>query len=314
MFHIRYINIIISVVLLALTYQYKPIIGIFANPYPDQDYIHNNQTVIHGPYVRWLESFGAEVLAIHQWYTHEQIDDILSKVNGVLFMGGGRDFNFTALWEQQALYIMKASLAKGFPLWGTCLGFQLILQSLSEVEGLLKGVYNHMGHLDNLTLTSNARGSRMYSYFNEDDFYALENRNATIYFHQFGVNNVDWNTSKTLTTLFDVTSFAFDLDDRIFVNSYEGKNDSVNIFATQYHPEKNPYVRYDGFEVEHTVDVLRTSHKLGLRFIEQARQNTNRMKYNERKNYDFINTYAKGSEDSYDPEGNAYYFSKKDNK
>ena len=74
---------------------------------------------------------------------------------------------------------------------------------------------------------------------------------------------------------------------------------------------KNPYIRYDGYEVEHTVDTLRVSHKLGISFIEQTRKNTNRTAYNERKNYDFLNTYGKGNEDSYDPENNCYYFSKK---
>ena len=297
--------------LINLTQQHKPIIGIYGNPEPEEDFVINTQTTIYGSYVRWLESFGAEALAIHQWYTHEQIDDILSKINGVLFMGGGREFNVTALWEQNALYIMKSSIKQGFPIWGTCMGFQLISVLLSDDETILKEEYSHMGYLDNLTLTTYASGSRMYNLFNEDDFDSLLNRNGTIYFHTWGVSESDWNNNANLPHLFDITSFGHDIKGKQFVNSFEGKNNTINIFATQYHPEKNPYIRYDGYEVEHTVDTLRVSHKLGLSFIEQTRRNTNRMAYNERKNYDFLNTYGKGNEDSYDPENNCYYFSKK---
>ena len=66
----------------------RPIIGIYGNPYPIEDYEKNNADVIVGAYVRWLESFGAEVVAIHQWYTTEELDTLLSKINGVLFQGG----------------------------------------------------------------------------------------------------------------------------------------------------------------------------------------------------------------------------------
>mgnify|MGYP007104071497 CR=1 FL=1 len=45
--------------------EYKPVIGIYGNSYPE-----NNDTFINGtyyplPYVYWLKSAGAEVMAIH---------------------------------------------------------------------------------------------------------------------------------------------------------------------------------------------------------------------------------------------------------
>ena len=312
-----HIHSLFSLLVLLITFiiptsQYKPIIGIFANPYPDTDYTINNGTVVFGSYVRWLESAGAEVLAIHQWYTHEQIDDVLSKINGVLFMGGGRDFNTSALWEQNALYIMKSALEKGFPIWGTCLGFQLIGVLLSEDESILKLGYDHMGYLDNLTFTSSTLESKMFSFLNANEFDYLLNRNAAIFFHTWGIGEDDWNNNEKLTQLFTITSLGNDANKKIFVSSFEGKNN--NIFATQFHPEANPYVRYDGYEVEHTVDCLRISHKLGFSFVKHAKKVLNRMEYYERKRFDFINTYAKGSEDRYETENDAYFFFKKEQK
>lgn len=298
-------------ILMKQTFQYKPIIGIYANIYPESDYSTNNASVIFGSYVRWLESLGAESLAIHPWYTHEYLDSLLSKINGVLFMGGGRDFNSSSLWEQTALYILKSSLSKPIPIWGTCLGFQLITFLLSEDNSIIKHQYNHMGYLDNITFTPYTLNSKMYSFLNKDDFESLLSRNATAYFHTWGVSEEDWNENEKLKNLFDVTGYGTDVNGKKFVSSFEGKENLI--FGTQFHPEANPFVRYDGYEVEHSVDCLRISHKVGMAFVKYARMILNRMDYYERKEYDFINTYGKGNEDKYDKEDNAYFYFKKDN-
>ena len=71
----------------------KPIVAIYGNSNPengDEEFL--NGTYYPISYVYWLESFGAEVMAIHYWYSYEEIDEILQKINGILFLGGGRLF------------------------------------------------------------------------------------------------------------------------------------------------------------------------------------------------------------------------------
>ena len=87
--------------------EYKPVIGIYGNSYPQNDFEYANQTFIAGSNVRFLESYGAETMAIHQWYSDQELEEILSKINGVLFIGGGRDFNLSSNWEKNAIYIIK---------------------------------------------------------------------------------------------------------------------------------------------------------------------------------------------------------------
>ena len=110
----------------------KPVIGIYGNPEPE-----NNDTFINGTYyplsyIYWLESAGAEVMAIHYWYSLETIDIILNKINGVLFLGGGRDIHKDGVWEKKAKYIIDQSLIIQFPIWATCQGFQLIGLLMSD--------------------------------------------------------------------------------------------------------------------------------------------------------------------------------------
>ena len=40
---------------------------------------------IENNYVRWLQASGADLVVVHPWTSYDEIDYLLSKVNGVLF-------------------------------------------------------------------------------------------------------------------------------------------------------------------------------------------------------------------------------------
>ena len=46
-----------------------------------------SETRVENNYVRWLQASGADLVVVHPWSTHEEIDILLQKVNGVLFQG-----------------------------------------------------------------------------------------------------------------------------------------------------------------------------------------------------------------------------------
>ena len=71
---------------------------------------------------------GAQVVPIFAYSSTTYLDEILSKVNGVLFTGGGITFNISTHWTASADRILKYAIAQNkkgntFPVWGTCLGF-----------------------------------------------------------------------------------------------------------------------------------------------------------------------------------------------
>ena len=115
----------------------KPVIGIYGNSYPENNDKFINCTYYPISYVYWLESAGAEVMAIHYWYPLDIIDEILDKVNGILFLGGGRKI-INGVWEMKAKYIMEKSLINQLPVWGTCQGFQLMGILISNNFTLLR--------------------------------------------------------------------------------------------------------------------------------------------------------------------------------
>ena len=77
---------------------------------------------------------GAQVVPIFAFNDTKYLDDMLSKVNGVLFTGGGFEIDINDLrlkWTANADHILKYAIESNkrgnpFPIWGTCLGLELL--------------------------------------------------------------------------------------------------------------------------------------------------------------------------------------------
>ena len=296
-----YLNFILFLSLFKIFYprvdskRVKPVIGIYGNSYPEND----DEQFINGTYyplsyVYWLESVGVEVMAIHYWYSFDIIDEILNKVNGILFLGGGRKMHKNGTWEIKAKYIMDFSLENQLPIWGTCQGFQLLAILLSDNYTFLRNVFDDNNILHGQEITDYTKSSKMYHLFTEKDFNILQYGNSTIYNHREGFFLEDFYREKRLNELFIVTGISEDKNGLKFINSFEGKNDSIKIFATQFHPEKNPYKR-NNYILEQNIDSLKVSQLLVMSFYEEVKKNKNKFdsssnKEGDRAQFDFFDT------------------------
>jgi gamma-glutamyl hydrolase len=97
-----------------------PVVGVFS-------WTHNaNSEHLEASYVKWVESAGGRVVPISStMWTEAQYDEVFSQINGLLLPGGGAEPS-----EGMKYLFAKAVKANKegdyFPVWGTCLGFQLI--------------------------------------------------------------------------------------------------------------------------------------------------------------------------------------------
>ena len=74
-------------------YTQQPVIGIMTQPLEDDDkYQPANWTRITTRFVKYVESAGAIAVPIYYNHTREGIKNLMHKINGVLFTGGGQDF------------------------------------------------------------------------------------------------------------------------------------------------------------------------------------------------------------------------------
>ena len=142
-----------------------PVIGIYTQsdqsdePVGDIPLVKNlkvsNHTYIPASYVKYIQMSGAQVVPIFAYSSQAYFDDLLPKLNGVLFpgrkykyLGGDVDINIKNKWTQTADYILKYGMSENkkgnvFPIWGTCLGMQLLayltsgydLKAIAPVSG-----------------------------------------------------------------------------------------------------------------------------------------------------------------------------------
>ena len=118
-------------------------------------------------YVRWIEASGARVVAIPWDVTPEQLQWYASRVNAVLFPGGGLEDGATMsayflnvmLWHDTSIAMSKRG--ESLVLWGTCQGFQVLCaaaaRNLSVIEeNVVHGLYPSMLPL-NLTSSKSRR-------------------------------------------------------------------------------------------------------------------------------------------------------------
>ncbi|XP_011409161.2 PREDICTED: gamma-glutamyl hydrolase A-like [Amphimedon queenslandica] len=113
----------------SLSLNLRPIIGIVSETTTE------GHSYIAASYVKYIESAGARVVPIINNITQDELKDLFGSINGVLFPGGGSSLVESAYLEVAKTIFELAKQANDegdyFPLWGTCLGFQLlcVLQS-----------------------------------------------------------------------------------------------------------------------------------------------------------------------------------------
>ena len=307
-------NLFILTILFDLILLKKPVIGMYGLVEPISDYYKYTKEAIDGGFVRWMEASGAEVVVIHIWYNHEQIISLLNQINGVLFSAGPRrPLKFDEPWESTGKFIFDYAKNNSIPIWGTCLGMQMLTVYMSDENTNFLEEYNSIG-LKNVPLTDLAKESKMLSLFKEKDFHNFNNSQTSYHIHKHGISPGVFFSYKNLIENFDIIGYGYDNDGKKFVNVIESKKGKKHkIFGTQFHPEKNPFERGNWFKEKNPMDALRRSQLLVMKFVEEARNNGNKFINNEERNkYTFINTYEKLKIGTYNKTRNYYYFEKKD--
>jgi gamma-glutamyl hydrolase len=258
-----------------------PIIGILSEPIINQK---NNETefMIAASYVKWLEMSGARSVAIPFDANVEQINMIFSSIDGLLFPGGAGK-----ILPDSARYLWK--LAKGtigFPIWGTCLGFEYLIMLASEDDFILEGGFDAENISLPLTLYNRSKNNKPSELYRKMNMTTIQSHNVSMNNHLFGITPSKFASNINLMSIFRITSTSQDRNGRWFVSTIEPQNSSrFPYFGVQYHPEKNTfeYATYPGTDIPfedipHETEALELSRHLGLFFVQQVRIQQSQMK------------------------------------
>lgn len=265
-------------------FTHRPVVGVLTLPITVGSQRKLGKSSFATSYQRWIEGGGARVVPIFYDSTPEELDFILSRINGVFWTGGLVDFNPTADDPEGAKYLATTARiyervlrendnGNYFPLWGTCLGFERMFQLFAnDVNGTLIRTVDAENFAINLGFTADGWLSRMFGGMSYELFKEVASPIGDLAFnnHGLGVHPDDFRASPA-GKMFHVLSVDEDRNGTLFVSTVEGRH--FPFFGTQWHPEKAPWEWNPKHEISHNEWALTFSNYLGRYFVNECKYN-----------------------------------------
>ena len=285
--------------LLASAQTPSPVIGILSQPVPIQ--FSNNgrqQYIIAASYVKWVEAGGARSIPIPYDASPALVKDLFGQIDALLLPGGASDV------PESVFYLLTLALKEGrFPVWGTCLGFEYLVQVMSSNSSsqILGDDYD----AENISLPLyQVQPAELY----QDDHILdiVQNYNVTMNNHHKGLHPQRFRDDPQLTHYWTITSMNVDRQGKPFVSTIEPKDpDTFPWYGIQYHPEKNvfEYGTYPGTNIpyeaiDHSEQAVEFSLYLARFFVglvsSSSGNNNNkneRHSYTKPEKYPLVDTY-----------------------
>ncbi|XP_066449478.1 gamma-glutamyl hydrolase-like [Eleutherodactylus coqui] len=253
----------------------RPIIGIITQEVSDEVFLQYGKTYIADSYVKFLESAGSRVVPIRLNLSEDEYIHLFHSINGVLLPGGAVDV-FNSSFSRTAdifyqLAIKASSSGNYFPIWGTCMGFQILTALTSGKDLLCKTSANNISLP--LILTDDVSSSKMFHHAPLELLHAVARENITANFHHFGITPKTFHANEKLSTFYRILSTNHDRDGVEFISTLEARD--YPIYAVQWHPEVNRFQWRSDLAYPHSVNAIWISQYIANFFVNEARKNPN---------------------------------------
>ncbi|KYN33393.1 Gamma-glutamyl hydrolase B, partial [Trachymyrmex septentrionalis] len=297
----------------------------------NKTYPNQYHSYIAASYVKFVEGAGARAVPIWIGGNTLYYEDILSKVNGVLWPGGSTyffnkegyadagakiysDFNhsdicifFFCLFIDRIVKRINEE-GKYFPIFGICLGFELLTYvATNRVEHRTRCSSNNQ-RLP-LEFTRDYTESKLFKNAPLNVLRILSEQNVTANYHHFCITKEILRHDK-LTKKFHVLSLNHDENGLEFISILEHKQ--FPFYGLQFHPEKNLYEWVIGKRIPHSINATIASQYFANFFVNEARKNFNEFPKQEEQRsliYNYPVTYTALQSSSFQQ---CYMFKKSD--
>ncbi|KAL7050913.1 hypothetical protein ACKWTF_004267 [Chironomus riparius] len=254
----------------------EPIIGVLSQEmtsYLRSKYADQYHSYIAASYVKFIEGGGARVVPVWIGKDRKYYEDLMSKLNGILFPGGAVSFTNRNGYAQAGNHIYKIATKMNnngdyFPLWGTCLGFELITYLSANRTEIRADCSSHSQALP-LEFKSSFKKSRMFKDAPDRVIKVLKDEAVTSNFHTFCLTEKNM-TDYHLDSIWRVLSVNNDWNGLTFVSTIE--HSQYPFYAVQFHPEKNIYEWVRNKNISHTSNAIIASQYFAEFFVNEARK------------------------------------------
>jgi gamma-glutamyl hydrolase len=216
-------------------------IGVLSSPSPYNN-MHQAESYMNRDYLTWVEMSGAKAILVP--YNTDKLRTYLDRLHGMVLCGGGIRNIRTHSSEQYKSYVNTVrkiydyAVARSLPLWGTCLGFELLalmgdpppIETFLSEENLQPVEKNGLS-----TLRFTDEDSRIKSEFSEAMLKKMAKKAFCSHVHKYGFR-LEAEHLKTMKKYLNVVSVDKTHDGTPFVNIFEYK--AYPFYGVQWHPEK----------------------------------------------------------------------------
>lgn len=250
-----------------------PIVGILSQEFvTTRPEWKKYKSLISASYVKFLESSGARVVPLWINKTRSYYENIMRQINGVLFPGGSADFKTKNGYADAGsmIYEIAQTLNKQgdyFPLWGTCLGFELLAYLGANRTNPLTDCKLSDINLK-LQFLQDYKVSKLYRSASKEVIKILTTEPVTPNFHRYCL------------TQENVTHFMGDINWRLitlnkainltFVSSMESRN--FPAYGVQFHPEKVLFEWISKVNIAHSFNAVKAAQYFSNFFVNEARK------------------------------------------
>ncbi|XP_047449100.1 gamma-glutamyl hydrolase [Mugil cephalus] len=254
----------------------RPVIGVLTQLVSDDILKPFGRTFIPSSYVKYLESGGSRVMPIRLTLTTAEYENIFKKINGLMFIGGAADLETSDFARVAKIFYRLALTANDagdfFPIWGTCMGMQL-LTVLVAGENLLTRTTAENVALP-LNLTAETKSSLMFRGFPDELLKAVTQEPLTGNFHTYGVTVKTFHENEKLRSFFSLLSTNVAESGAHFISTIEGKR--YPFYGVQWHPEVNRFQWNSQLNFPHSAHAVQLSSLLAEFFVNEGRRSLHR--------------------------------------
>jgi len=217
-------------------------------------------------YQNWVEQFGASTIILPE---SGDVETVFRSMDAMLLPGGGTVPSpaFVNQLIQRAIHAHHEG--EYFPVWGTCLGFQFIVETIAGNSSLQLNAFDSEDQAGNLVFTDQSPG-RLFGSANESLRQWFAEDNVIYENHHDGITPTHFAQYPELASMFDILSTGVDKKNVTYVSTMEAK--SMPIYGIQFHPEKVRYASHDGTNVPSTPKAVAASDYLASFFVSEARK------------------------------------------
>ncbi|KAH7280475.1 hypothetical protein KP509_37G069300 [Ceratopteris richardii] len=272
----------------------RPLVGILSQP-GDGDggniikrmgWNSSNVSYIAASYVKFVEMGGARAVPL---IYNEPIDTLLMKfaaINGILFPGGSASLKDGPFYRT-AEKLFKMALEENdngdyFPVFGTCLGFELLCIIVSQDHNVLERFSARAQPSTLLFKNDWSKQRNMFKWFPSRLIDKIGMEALAMENHQYGISPEKFKANKLLSSFFRVLTTSLDKNNKVYVSTVEGRDYPVT--GVQWHPEKNAF-EWGVSTIPHSAEAIQVCQSVANFLVSEARKSNHTRSLEVEKNF-----------------------------